>query len=239
MYRLLRAETRTVKGAGSWAKWAENLSPVERTNMSFDLVRKMIQDGQKKLLEMLEQSASYEELARTESRMTREVRQALLAGDLGNKPKNVIVGMIDRPLYTFTGWILEKWKPATSYGSPADWYGFRFQGQCCIGEYPYYGDYEIVAGPTPYCLTAKEVEFAIRDDFRQIQTKEHNPMQRVRLMLDAILAEQNKQHKKMINDITSVAMDDASIMNRISLGAGIVRQQMAEKAGLRGSDYGN
>lgn len=239
MYRLLLAETRTIKASGIWNIWASNLSANERTGLGIDLVKQLIEKGQRELVRAYEAGVDPKELRDLETKQTREIKGMLHMGWLGNKPEKVVVGMVDRKLYTFSGWIIEKWKPAATWGNPADWYGYTFQGECAIGEFPHYGEYELCAGPTPKMPSATQVEDAIRQDFREIDRRPANANQRVVQLMEGFEREYKRRQNEAINRVLDLAKEDSPLMNRLSLGAGLVRQEMAKRAGLEGGDYGN
>jgi hypothetical protein len=147
--------------------------------------------------------------------------------------------MKDIELYPFEGWVLEKWKPAESFGAPADWEAYRFGGENALGPYPVFGEYELVAGPTPYMPTAAQLEEAIRHDFRNIQSKPKSARERVCLLMAKIEQRQKAKAREQANHAEAFRKDGpASLRNRLSLGAGRVIQELATEAGLEGH-YGN
>ena len=67
-----------------------------------------------------------------------------------NKPIRVVTEMREVRKYPHAeGWILEKWFPASSYGTQAEWYSYKaIDGFTpMLGPYPECGDYEMVFGP--------------------------------------------------------------------------------------------
>ena len=67
-----------------------------------------------------------------------------------NKPIRVVTEMREVKKYPHAeGWILEKWFPASSYGTQAEWYSYKaIDGFTpMLGPYPECGDYEMVFGP--------------------------------------------------------------------------------------------
>jgi hypothetical protein len=113
MFRLLLAECRVVKAAGAWKEWSKNLSVEERGGFPTKEIQRLIKEG----------------------RSTQEINEFVTQWS-ERQPLRVITGMVDRPLYQFKGFILEKWKPAITFGSPDEWYSYRFQGEPALGTLP-------------------------------------------------------------------------------------------------------
>ena len=153
-------------------------------------------------------------------------------------PDSVQCGMMDISIYNMTGWILEKWKPAHTFGPVEEWYSFRFQGQAALGSYPIHGEYEFCAGPTPYQPSAEQLENAIHEEIRKAEARPTSARERmVQTMLD-IERQQEAQDHETQNQVEAAYKDASVLMNRLSLGAGKVRTELALKAGIT-EHYGN
>ena len=206
MYRLVLAETRVTKASGDWCIWDDSVALDDRGGLNI-----------KKALQLAQNGADADTIAEALKPAT---------------PLRVDHGIADVPLYPNEGFIIEKWKPAFSFGPPSDWPESE-------GPYPQYGDYEYLCGPTPYLPTIEQMETAIRQNMRNVEERPTSRKERlVRLMnmhqvrMDA----EKKRRAQMVEDF--VKYGPASLYNRISLGAGRVIQELANGAGLKGH-YGN
>lgn len=217
LYRLILAQDRYTIASGEWNEWPEDASLDDISGLGIGEMREMVQEKK-----------SVEEIT--------EFLQARLA----NRPRSVTVGLKEIPVYGYEGFVLEKWKPGHIYGSCSEWEGFRFKGESLLGPYPQYGDYEYCAGPTPYMLTEAQIEEAIRFDMKQIDERPASPKQRVLMLLqrrELALQKRKRERKNMLETL----MKDGplgGLRNRLSLGAGRIRQQLADQAGLKGH-WGN
>ena len=215
MFRLILAECRTVKAAGAWNIWREGLSVDERSGLGIKEIQKMLKEG----------------------RSTQEINE-FVNHRITATPERTVVGMIDRPLYQFKGFILEKWKPAITFGSPEDWYSYRFNGEAALGPYPTYGDYELCAGPTPYMPSAEQCEDAIRRTFKEIDERPSTASGRMAQMLEAQDAQEKALEKENFTKVENVLKEDKMLYKTSSLAAGRARNELAEKAGIT-EHYGN
>jgi hypothetical protein len=147
-------------------------------------------------------------------------------------PLSTYVGMTLVPVYTWKGFILEKWKPAASFGSPDIWYSYRFNGEAALGPYPTYGDYELCAGPTPYLPTAEQCIDAIKETFRALDERPTSPQARMSQMLAAMEKQEKALDRETHKKIADGFKEDALIYKTLSLSAGRVRNQLAKEAGV-------
>lgn len=215
MFRLLLAECRTVKAAGAWNVWKEGTTLDEKSGIGVKQIQQMLKEG----------------------RTTEEINE-FMNYKVTASPERVIQGMIERPLYQFKGFILEKWKPAVTFGSPEDWNAFRFNGEPALGPYPTYGDYEICAGPTPYMPSAEQCEEAIRMTFKEIDERPSTAGGRMAQMMMAQDAQEKALDRETQNMVESVMKEDALLYKTSSLAAGRARNELAEAAGIK-EHYGN
>lgn len=215
LYRLIRAEDHITKAAGLWNIWAKGLSIDDRGGM-----------GIKEAIAMMERGCDWKDVAE----FMHTYRPAT--------PERVVRGMVDRPVYPYTGFIIEKWKGPETFGSPEDWNRFIFEGEPSLGPYPTYGEYELCAGPTPYMPSAEGIEEAIRKSWRQVEDKPRNPQVRVSQHMKEIEMALEAQNREQANKIQSLMKEDSLLYKTVSLGAGRVIQERAKKAGLTGH-WGN
>lgn len=236
IYRLIRAEDRTIQAPGEWTIWPEEASLDDRGGLGIQTLQQMLMQHRMVMETALIKESRHEceKLAKQFNSQFEEV----LRSKLSAIPLRVERGMMEIPLYPYSGFILEKWYPVEHYGAPSEWNRLTFDGMPAAGPYPEHGDYELLAGPTPYMPTIAQLEEAIRQNFRDIQTRPRSSKERVRLLLERAEQEKERRHLERKAHAHAYSTDSGALMNRLSLGAGRVRQELATKAGLKGH-YGN
>lgn len=208
IFRLILAECRIVRASGAWNLWNKNVPVEDRGGLGIKHVIQMLKDGCRP-----EEISEY---------MNSRAAQ----------PEKTIVGMVDRPLYQYQGFVLEKWKPAITFGSPEVWYSYRFHGEAALGPYPTYGDYELCAGPTPYLPTQEECIEAIQRTFREIDARSSSPKERMCQMLAAMEEQEKALERETLNKIEDRFKEDSMIYKTVSLSAGRARNELAKEAGV-------
>jgi hypothetical protein len=238
MFRLVRAEDRISRAAGEWNRWAEDLSVDDRGGLGINDIQKMLLQLNQVLDAAERRGLPKHEIEKIARDLGGEMDE-VLNSRLSAVPQSVDIGMADVEVYPYEGWILEKWKPAERCGSPEIWESYRFRGEAALGPFPQHGEYDLLSGPTPYMPDATQLEEAVRQNFRDIESRPRSARERVYLMMARADA-RRKQLAKEQNDRADAFRKDgpASLRNRLSLGAGRVIQEMAKKAGLVGH-YGN
>lgn len=232
MYRLILAENRVTRAAGEWAIWDDDVPVEERGGVGIDVIQKMLSQFHAVIDAAIQRGVPRFEVERLAKALSGEIDEVMRT-NLAKAPTRIDTGMADVELYPFEGWILEKWKPAESFGSPAQWEEFRFQGANALGPYPVMGEYELVAGPTPYLPSQEQLEDAIRQDFRNIQSRPRSARERVCLLMAKIEQRRKLKAREQANKAEAFQKDGpASLHNRLSLGAGRVMNELAEKAGI-------
>jgi hypothetical protein len=238
LFRLIRAEDRITQAAGAWAIWPDDVAVEDRGGLALQTAQQMCKEGRELLERMYALGGSLEDI-RKQARENTNIVNEFLNSRMDAAPVRVEFGVSEVPLYPYEGWVIEKWKPAHTFGAPNEWEAYRFGGECAIGPYPHHGDYELVAGPTPYMPTAKELEDAVRQQLKETEAKPFNPAQRVFRMVERQEQMREKRQKNRKGLILDYLQDSpASLYKTVSLGAGRVREQMAKRAGLKGH-YGN
>ena len=239
MFRLCLAEDRITKAAGMWNIWAEDASLDDRCGLGVNEAQQILAEAQQTIDRLYYQGVD-EEVLRKVSLLAQEEVSALFDDQLSKRPERVIKGINEEvPLYQCEGYIVERWKPAHCFGSPSQWESYTFEGDCVLGPYPHYGDYELIAGPSPYMPSEAELAEAVKHHMHNLREKPSSPVERVRQLL-ATMEKRNKDRMRHVkNQAESFRKDGVeSIRNRVSLGAGRVRQELATKAGIKGH-YGN
>lgn len=217
LYRLILAQDRYTIASGEWNEWPEDASLDDISGLGIGEMREMVQ----------------------EKKRVEEITEFLQAR-LAVRPRSVTLGLKEIPVYGYDGFVLEKWKASHTYGAPSEWEDYKFRGESLLGPYPQHGDYEYCAGPTPYMLTEAQIEEAIRYDMKQIDERPSSPKQRVLMLLQRREMALQKKKTARRNMIETLMKDGplGNLRNRISLGAGKIRQELADQAGLKGH-WGN
>jgi hypothetical protein len=237
MYRLCLAQDRTRRCAGAWAQWKPGTSLDERSGLGIKELQRMLRNY-KILIEVAIDAMPRHDFDVFQKQLNDRLDEHIKALAVPKAPNSVERGMMDIPIYNFEGWILEKWKPAHTFGSQDEWYAFRFEGKAALGPYPIHGEYELCAGPTPYQPSSEQLETAIHEEIRKAEARPTSARERmVQTMLD-IERQQEAQDRETQNQVEAAYKDASVLMNRLSLGAGKVRTELALKAGIT-EHYGN
>ena len=88
------------------------------------------------------------------------------------KPQDrVTAGRFEVPKYPCEGWVLERWFPASTWGTPEEWKSHKSEdGSTIMGEYPTQGDYWMLAGPFEKIPELGDLENAIAMHKRAMAT---------------------------------------------------------------------
>jgi hypothetical protein len=212
LFRVVRADFRTIRCAGEWAIWAENLSTDERGSLGISAAMKMA----------------------TKGRPVPEIME-FLGATMKVTPEHVIRGFVDRPKYGLTGWIVEKWQPAATWGSPVEWNMYHWEGKSALGPHPRWGDYEIVAGPSPYLPSISGVKQAIQQNFRDIDRRPMSAAIRLQQMIDAEANIAAEKQRDLVARLDAQVQDSPVTLcgNKLSLGARRIMNGLQEKIGVR------
>lgn len=238
LFRLIRAEDRVTLAAGEWNIWPDDATIEDRSGLAIQTVQQLLAMRQETLLEMQRRNFLPSEIKKAAERMDRQVDDIITA-ELKKVPLRVDVGQQLVPLYNLEGWILEKWRPASTFGSPEEWNRYQFAGVAALGPYPYQGDYEMIAGPTPHMPSELQLEEAVREHMKELHDQPSSARERALLQMQAMERRKQEIASDRRNQIESIVKDGpASLHDRVSLGAGRVIKELAEKAGLKGH-YGN
>lgn len=232
MYRLCLAQDRIKQAAGAWTIWKPGTSLDDKSGLGIREIQQMLIQY-RNVMEAAELACSKHEQDRLQQELGGTLNELIAAKMVAGTPLAVNRGMADIPIYNCEGWIIEKWKPAHTFGPPDEWYAFRFEGQAALGPYPQHGEYEICAGPTPYQPSAQQLEEAIRETERIIDERPASAAERLVKTMADIERHQALQDRETHNLVESIYKDSAPLMNRISLGAGKVRTQLALAAGVK------
>jgi hypothetical protein len=238
MFRLLLAQDRVTIANGVWNIWPDTATLDDRSGLGITEAQSILAEGQNVLDELEAKGASEDELRKVSELITEQINE-LFAEHAEKRPDRVIKGTYEAvPVYQMEGWIVEKWKPAHSFGTPEQWNSITYEGEPALGPYPTYGDYDYIAGPTPYQPSEAELREAVAQHFKQLHERAASPAQRVKQMLDRMERRRQERIKELKNRAEAFAKDNQQIFGGSSLEAGRIRNEIAAKAGLPGH-WGN
>lgn len=144
-------------------------------------------------------------------------------------------GYMEVPRYPHQGWILERWMPASAYGTRAEWEMQRGDdGSCLLGPYPAEGDYWMIAGPWPKLVETADLETAI--DLYE-HSREKRPLDLEAAVRQAIKNEEDERVERMHRLEAQLEEYRKSeilpMLKRVSLSAQMVRNQLQASLGLK------
>lgn len=168
-----------------------------------------------------------------------------------SKPIRVERGMKPILKYAFDGvhgWLVERWMPASYYGSPENWNRQYLKDKdsegrltreypdiLLLGPYPVHGGFENVstepAGEIPSMAKLQEtVQFQnfVREEILSMEVGELT-----RQRVNEAEYQYEQERIKYANDVEDMVHDILSPWTSTSLAAGRWRSQMAERAGVR------
>jgi hypothetical protein len=238
MYRIIRAEERITLAAGEWNIWADEVPVEDRGDLGIGLMQRRLVEHRQVIEAAIKSGFSEAEIKKITAEMTDDL-DGMITDKLRLCPVKIIRGMDEVGLYPYEGWIIEKWRPASSFGLLSEWEAFRFDGSNALGPYPHNGEYELCAGPTPLLPTKRDIEDAIRTDMKNIEERPQRARDRVARMLEKLEQRQKQKERDRRNQIDGQVSDGpGSLHKTLSLGAGRVIQDLATKAGMKGH-YGS
>jgi hypothetical protein len=147
----------------------------------------------------------------------------------------VTAGRVEIPKYPCEGWVLEKWFPATTWGSPEEWKSHRSEdGSTIMGDYPSRGDYWMLAGPFEKVPELADLRQAI-DMHRQAMQSQ--PTNYARVLQQTIFDEETKREQrreKLEADLAYMRKNElVPVLKSGSLEAQRFRNQLSESIGDR------
>lgn len=163
------------------------------------------------------------------------VAERTVAPGVNNRPDRVVTEMREVCKYPhLEGWILEKWFPASTYGTRDAWEGFlAVDGFTpCLGPYPSEGDYEVLLGPWPRVPAISTLRAVIRDNISAIENRVGTPESRAREYINRKEWEAQQKEERRKEEIAYELNDSLSPMKSSSLGASRWRNEVAKRAGI-------
>lgn len=158
------------------------------------------------------------------------------------KPERIEEGVFWIPRYKFTGWILERWFPATAWGTQHDWEaqidGADGRTRMMQAEWPRHGDYFMIpgAGPWQTIEAAGDLKAAIR---AYIQAEREKPVDWDAYLKGELALEMSEREQlatEYENRMAQVSRSAVSpVLGSMSHAAQRVRNQIAREIG--GDDW--
>jgi hypothetical protein len=118
LYRLILAQDRVTRAAGEWTIWADDVSVEDRGGLGTDVVQSMLSQFHQVIEASIRCGMPQFEIEKMAKALSGEIDE-VLHSKLAAAPLRVETGLADIELYPFEGWIIEKWKPAESFGERA------------------------------------------------------------------------------------------------------------------------
>lgn len=152
------------------------------------------------------------------------------------KPDRVVTGFHDVPKYPVKGWILERWFPASKYGTQADWEAVKSSDGITpmMGPYPHEGDYFMLAGPFEKIPEMNDLKMAISMHIREEESNTVGYEQMVLNEINAEHEEKERAYNKAVSDLEHFYESEVEpILKGSSLAAGRIRNDLGEMMGDR------
>jgi hypothetical protein len=151
-----------------------------------------------------------------------------------NRPLRVVTEMREVRKYPQAeGWVLEKWFPASSYGTQAEWYAYKaIDGFTpMLGPYPECGDYEMVYGPWLQIPSTDALQRMIGQYCAGIQGRRGTAESRAQEALLRYQYEEEQAEAKRKREYDAMMRDHISPLRSSSLAASRWRQELARRTG--------
>ena len=151
-----------------------------------------------------------------------------------NKPIRVVTEVRETEKYPHaSGWILEKWFAASTYGTREEWYSYKASDRVTpmLGPYPECGDYEFQYGPWPKLPTTDMLQNLISQYSSSIANRKGTPFARAVEYLQRHEYAEQRRETKLKEDYESQFRDVLTPMNSTSLEAHRWRQDLSQEDG--------
>jgi hypothetical protein len=152
-----------------------------------------------------------------------------------NKPIRVVTEMREVRKYPQSeGWVLERWLPASAYGSPDEWFAYKAVDGITpmLGPYPECGDYEYQYGPWLHVPSIDVLERKISEYTGKMSNRKGTPEQRAQEYMQRYQEQEELDEKKRKEEYALMMADHLSPMHSGSLAASRWRQGLAKNIGL-------
>ena len=158
-----------------------------------------------------------------------------------NKPLRVVTEMREVRKYPHAdGWVLEKWFPASSYGTSAEWYSYKAVDGLTpmLGPYPERGDYEMIYGPWRKVPATDVLQTLISQYSAGIHARCGTAESRAQEYLLRYQYEEELAERKRKIEYEAMMRDHLSPMHSGSLAASRWRQDLARRTGNENEHIG-
>lgn len=152
-----------------------------------------------------------------------------------NKPIRVVTEVREHRKYPQAeGWILERWFPASSYGSQEEWYSFKAVDGITpmLGPYPECGDYEYLYGPWMRTPSIDVLERYICTYTNAQANKKGTPASRLREHSQRWQEKEELEERQRKVEYEAIMRDHLTPMASTSLAASRWRQDLAARIGV-------
>lgn len=149
---------------------------------------------------------------------------------------SVTAGMIELPKYVCEGWIVEKWFPPSTWGTPEEWAGHKAEdgSRLLCEDYPSRGDYWMLIGPFEHIPELTDLETAIRMHQQSEQNRPANYDAYFRQVMRDEAAARAIAKAKMVADLNYRRKNElVPVLKSTSLEAQRFRNQLTEATGLQ------
>ena len=152
-----------------------------------------------------------------------------------HKPIRVVTEMREVRKYPhLEGFIVEKWFPASAYGSQLEWYAYKAADGVTplMGPYPERGDYEMQFGPWSHTPSTDSLQRLISQYSHQINSRTGTPESRAQEYLLRYQYNEELAERKRKEEYNAEFRDLLSPMKSGSLAASRWRQELATRIGV-------
>lgn len=133
--------------------------------------------------------------------------------------------------YSFTGPMIEKWHPPHKYGSPEEWERIKYKGFPVLGPFPREGAYERL-GEFSKWPDRDFISSIISNHFETLAKQPESPAERRKQREAEFYDRERARYKEMIKQFDAMQSEGMkTIMHRISLAAGRLREKWAKEGG--------
>lgn len=156
-------------------------------------------------------------------------------GRYENKPIRVVTEMREIRKYPHAeGWILEKWFPASAYGTQEDWYSYKAVDgfTSMLGPYPERGDYEMIYGPWPRIPSTGLLQRYVSSYAAGINSRVGTAESRAQEALLRYEYQLEEDERRRKAEYAMQMADHLSPMKSSSLAASRWRNELAAKRGI-------
>jgi hypothetical protein len=144
-------------------------------------------------------------------------------------------GRFEIPKYPCEGWILERWFPQSTWGTPEEWRSHKSEdGSTIMGAFPSRGDYWMLAGPFKRVPVLSDLIQAIDMHRHAMATQ---PSNYANVLKQTILDEETKREQrreKLEKDLAYMRKNElVPMLKGTSLGAQRFRDRLQSACGLK------